>query len=397
MFETISMAPADPILGLTEAFKADANPDKINLGVGVYKDEQGTTPIFTAVKKAEKRLLDSETTKGYLPITGSPAFTKAAAVLALGADSAPLAAGRAVTAQTPGGTGALRVAGDFLKAAYPNATLWVSDPTWANHKGIFGNAGFAVKTYAYYDPATKGLNFSAMLDAIRAIPDGDVLLLHACCHNPTGVDPTAEQWTAIADVLSTKKVMTIMDFAYQGFGTGIDDDALGVRILAEKLDELMIAGSFSKNFGLYNERVAALTLIAKTSDIAAAAFSNLKIAIRRNYSNPPSHGGTVVAEILNDPALRAEWETELTAVRARIQSMRTGLVEALAAKGVAGDFSFMTRQNGMFSFTGLTPEQVKTLKEKYAIYIVGSGRINVAGITPSNMDRLCSALADVMK
>jgi aspartate/tyrosine/aromatic aminotransferase len=392
MFDKLDMAPADPILGLTDAYNNDPNPAKINLGVGVYKDETGVTPIMTAVRKAEKIMLEAEKTKSYLPIPGSPAYGKVVRGFLFGADDAYPTA----TAHTPGGTGALSVAGKFLKLVSPNATVWVSDPTWPNHNGIFEDAGFGVKKYTYYTAAEKALNFDGMLAAMKNMAAGDIVVLHACCHNPSGIDPTAEQWKQIAGVINDKKLLPLVDFAYQGLGRGLDEDAEGVRILAAAVDEMVVCSSFSKNFGLYKERVGAVTLKAAGKETIDKAFSNMKTVIRRIYSNPPSHGGAIVTTIMADAALRAEWEAEVAQVRDRIAEMRALFVETLKAKGVTQDFSFLTGQYGMFSFSGLNPEQVKTLKEKHSIYIVGSGRINVAGMTKANMDTLCTAVAEVL-
>jgi len=392
MFEKLEMAPADPILGLTEAYNNDPNPAKINLGVGVYKDETGVTPIMTSVHKAEKILLDTEKSKGYLPISGAPAYGKVVRELMFGADDAYPAA----TAHTPGGTGALRVAAQFLKKFNPNAAVWVSDPTWANHNGIFGDAGFEVKKYTYYNAENKSLNFEGMLASMQQIPAGDIVILHACCHNPSGIDPTLDQWKQIAQLINDKKLLPLMDFAYQGLGRGLEEDAEGLRTVAAAVDEVVVCSSFSKNFGLYKERVGAITLKGASADDVNKAFSNLKIIIRRLYSNPPSHGGAIVTTIMNDAALRAEWEGEVAQVRGRIAEMRQLFVDTLKAKGVTQDFSFLTGQCGMFSFSGLNPDQVKTLKEKHSIYIVGSGRINVAGMTKANMDPLCTAVAEVL-
>ena len=396
VFEKLEMAPPDPILGLTEAFKKDPNPQKINLGVGVYKDESGETPIFSSVKKAEQILIQREKSKTYLPINGSPEYASAVQKMIFGESSPLVTDGRAATAHTPGGTGALRVAGDFLKGLKGNgARIWMSEPTWENHKGVFGAAGLEISGYPYYDAATQSLNFSGMMDALNRIPEGDIVLLHGCCHNPTGIDPTLAQWERIADVVAARKLLPLVDFAYQGLADGIREDAAGLLALCQRCPELLIASSFSKNFGLYNERVGALTLVAADADAAAAALSQLKLCIRANYSNPPAHGAAIVATIWNDPELRAEWEGEVKAMRERINEMRSLFVETLADKGVARDFSYIARQRGMFSFSGLTPEQVATLRQRYSIYIIDSGRINVAGMTADNMDRLCQAIAEV--
>jgi aspartate/tyrosine/aromatic aminotransferase len=386
MFEKLEMAPADPILGLTEAFNSDPSPAKINLGVGVYKDESGVTPIMNSVRKAEKILLDTEKTKGYLPIPGNPAYGKVVQELLFGTAAYP-----AATAHTPGGTGALRVAGELLKKYTPGSTVWVSDPTWPNHNGIFEDAGFKVGKYTYYNAKERSLNFDGMLASMQTMAAGDIVILHA-----SGIDPTTEQWKQIAKTINEKKLLPLIDFAYQGLGRGLDEDAEGVRILAAAVDEMVICSSFSKNFGLYNERVGAITLKGTGKETIDKAFSNLKTVIRQIYSNPPSHGGAIVVTIMKDASLRAEWEKEVAQIRDRIAEMRQLFVDTLKAKGVQQDFSFLTHQYGMFSFSGLNPEQVKALKEKYSIYIVGSGRINVAGMTKANMDALCTAVAEVL-
>ena len=396
MFETITPAPPDAILGLTEAFQKDPNPRKINLGVGVYKDGSGQTPVLASVKEAEKRLLGSEATKSYLPIDGLAAYTTACQELAFGSEHPIVSAGRAATAQTPGGTGALRVAADFVRRISPQATVWLSDPTWPNHPNVFGSAALNVASYPYFDAAGNVVDFESMMAALENIPAGDVLLLHGCCHNPTGADLSAEQWQAVAALCAGRGILPLLDFAYQGFGNGLEEDAVGVRIVANHCREFLVAGSFSKNFGLYNERVGALSLVAASADAAAAAQSHLKICVRTNYSNPPAHGGQIVAAILGDPELRQTWEVELAEMRNRINAMRHLFVETLDEQGVARDFSFIAQQRGMFSFSGLTPAQVQALRERHSIYVVGSGRINVAGMTAANMDYLCAAIADVL-
>jgi len=397
MFEKLEMAPPDSILGLTEAFKKDPNPRKINLGVGIYKDAQDRTPVLDCVKKAEERLLLNEKTKDYLPISGSPEYGDRVRKMVLGEGHEILASNRARTAQTPGGTGALRVAGDFLKQMFPQKAIWVSNPTWANHPSIFQAAGLEVKTYPYYDAANTCLAFGKMIEALEKIPEGDVVLLHACCHNPSGMDPDLGQWKAIAEVVRSRGLFPLFDFAYQGFGDGIEEDAAGLRSCLWEGREMLISSSFSKNFGLYNERAGALTVVGATSDAVECAFSHIKTRIRANYSNPPCHGGAIIAEILRDAELRARWKKEVEAMCARIHAMRHLFVETLKQKGVQRDFSFLTRQKGMFSFSGLTKDQVERLRTQYAIYIVGNGRINVAGMTESNMDALCTAIAEVMK
>jgi len=396
MFETLETAPTDPILGLSEAFRNDANPAKINLGVGVYKDATGHTPVLTSVEKAQMRLLESETTKSYLPIDGDPTYSRLVRGLLFGADHGLTDSGQAVTIQAPGGTGALRVAADFIHSMWPQAGIWISDPTWANHPQIFKAAGLTVKTYPYFDAATNNLNFNAMLAAFDTMPGGDVVLLHGCCHNPTGVDPTPQQWEQIADVVEARGLLALVDFAYQGLGDGLEADAVGLRRMCRPGLELLVASSFSKNFGLYNERIGALTLVAANADAAQLALGHLKICVRTNYSNPPAHGGGIVATILEDVALKHEWEDEVAQMRDRINGMRRLLVETLKTQGVDRDFSFIQAQRGMFSFSGLNKDQVEALRAQHSIYIVGSGRINVAGITEGNINRLCQALAQVM-
>lgn len=393
MFEKLEMAPADPILGLTEAFNKDPNPNKINLGVGVYKDEAGTTPIMNSVRKAEKNLVETEKTKNYLPIPGAPAYGTVVQELIFGKENKVFSA----TAHTPGGTGALRVAGEFLKKLKPTAKVWVSDPTWPNHNGVFAAAGFTVGKYAYYNAQTRGLDFAAMLAAMNAMNSGDIVVLHACCHNPSGIDPTTEQWKQIAALIAKKDLLPLVDFAYQGLGRGLEEDAEGVRILAAAASEMVVCSSFSKNFGLYNERVGAITLKGAAQDAIDKAFSHLKATIRVIYSNPPSHGGAVVTTIMSNADLRKEWEAEVADIRRRIKEMRELFVVTLKAKGVKQDFSFLTTQYGMFSFSGLSDDQVKTLKEKYGVYIVGGGRMNVAGMTKANMQPLCTAIAEVLQ
>ena len=393
----LDMAPADPILGLNEAFRADPNPDKINLGVGVYMDDNGNTPIMRAVKKAEEKLLSTESTKSYLGIPGIASLPALTQPLLLGDDHPLIGSGRVVTAQCPGGTGALRVAGDFLAKVNRDASVWLSNPTWANHGAIFKAAGFETRDYAYYDAASQSLDRDAFLTNLKNIPAGDIVVLHGCCHNPSGVDPDADTWAEIGRIAKQQGWLPLVDFAYQGFGDGLAEDRAGlVQLLASDV-AAFVCSSYSKNFGLYNERIGAVTFIGETADEAAAAFSHIKVAIRSNYSNPPAHGGSIVAEILSTPELRADWEDELAGMRQRIFAMREGLADGLAARGVDRDFSFIKQQKGMFSFAGITPEQVDILREKHHVYAVRSGRINVAGITSRELDTLCDALADVIK
>ncbi|QGG79447.1 aminotransferase class I/II-fold pyridoxal phosphate-dependent enzyme [Litorivicinus lipolyticus] len=392
----LNLAPADPILGLNDAFNADPRSDKINLGVGVYKDAMGRTPIMTAVKAAEGILLNDETTKSYLGITGNAALPALAQALLLGNDHPLLGNPRVKTAQAPGGTGALRVAADFIAKANPGATVWVSNPTWANHNAIFEAAGLTTAVYRYYDASTQSLDEAGLLEDLQGVAANDVVVLHGCCHNPSGVDPSAQTWAKIADIAANKGWMPLVDFAYQGFGAGIDADRQGLLELLKKDLSLLVAASFSKNFGLYNERIGALTLIDQDAATAEAAFSHIKLSIRANYSNPPAHGGAIVATVLGSSELRNQWETELTQMRERIADMRTGLTQGLAARGVDRDFSFIQSQNGMFSFAGISPEQVDRLRSEFGVYAVRSGRINVAAITPTNLDPLCDAIAAVL-
>ncbi|BAC94860.1 aspartate aminotransferase [Vibrio vulnificus YJ016] len=396
MFEKVVAAPADPILGLTEEFKKDPRAEKINLGVGIYKTEQGETPVLATVKKAEAALVETEKTKSYLTIEGTAEYALAVQKLLFGADAELINAQRAKTAQAPGGTGALRVAGEFIKRQLGDVKIWISNPTWANHHGVFRAAGLETVEYAYYNPETKDKDFAAMLADLEKASAGDVVLLHGCCHNPTGIDPTAQEWEALAKLVADKGLLPLFDFAYQGFAKGVEEDAQGLRTFAKFNKEILVASSFSKNFGLYNERVGAFTLVAESQEIAETAFSQVKAIIRSIYSNPPAHGSAVVTHILNDAALRAEWEAEVAEMRDRIQEMRELFVATLKEEGVAADFSFIERQNGMFSFSGLNKDQVARLKEEFAIYIVGSGRISVAGMTKSNMGPLCKAIAAVL-
>ncbi|HUS39854.1 MAG: amino acid aminotransferase [Pirellulales bacterium] len=396
MFEDFEPAQPDAILGLVEAFKNDANPAKINLSVGVFKDAEGNTPILPSVKAAEQQILRDEVSKAYLPMTGLPEFGSCVQQLLFGSGHDLVEGGRAVTAQTPGGTGALRVAGDFVRTMAPGAKIWLSDPTWPNHPGIFQAAGLAVETYPYFDAATNSLAADSMLTALGRIPAGDVVVLHGCCHNPTGVDPSVEQWQQIAEVVRQRRLLPLIDFAYQGFAEGLESDAGGVRVVVEAVPEALLCSSFSKNFGLYNERVGALTLIGRDRSQTDLALGHLKLRIRTNYSNPPVHGATIVTTILQDPAQRTVWEDEVRQMRSRINGMRELFVKTLRDKGVSRDFSFISRQRGMFSFSGLTPDQVESLRKEYAIYIVSSGRVNVAGMTEANMDPLCEAIAAVV-
>jgi aspartate aminotransferase/aromatic-amino-acid transaminase len=397
MWKEIEAAPADPILGLTEAFKNDSNPKKVNLGVGVYKDDKGQTPILNCIKEAERRLVDTENSKGYLPIPGAPAYAAGVATLLFGADSEVLASGRSTTLHTPGGTGALRVGADLLKQFKPEAKVWVSSPTWANHKGIFAAASFALADYPYYDSSTRGVAFDAMMDALKDVPAGDIVLLHVCCHNPTGADLNPEQWDSVVALAAAKGWMPFLDFAYQGFGSGIEQDRGAVEKFSAAGIDCFIASSFSKNFGLYNERTGALTILSPTAAETRVAVSHAKLTVRVNYSNPPAHGGLAAGIVLDDTALYQQWIGELAEMRDRIKTMRSALVDGLAERGVKQDFSFINQQNGMFSFSGLSDEIVAWLRENRSIYIVKGGRINVAGLTSANIDYVCDSIAEALK
>ncbi|NOR26857.1 MAG: aminotransferase class I/II-fold pyridoxal phosphate-dependent enzyme [Desulforhopalus sp.] len=394
MWKNIEAAPADSILGLTEAFRNDPSAQKVNLGVGVYKDEEGKTPILNCVKTAEKILLAKEESKSYLPISGDPVYAAEVQKLLFGESGEVITSGRAVTAHAPGGTGALRVGGDLLKKFYPDAKVWISNPTWANHKGVFKTAGFELAVYDYYNPETKAVDFEAMVTSLESIPAGDIVLLHACCHNPSGVDLSDTEWKQVAAIGKEKGWIPFLDFAYQGFGESVEKDRCGIEEFAATGVDLFIASSFSKNFGLYNERTGALTIVSPTAQDSAVAMSHLKTTIRVNYSNPPAHGGLVVATILSNPELHKQWLGELAGMRDRIKAMRSELVEGLVARGVKGDFSYITRQRGMFSFSGLSDEIVAWLRTNKSIYVVGGGRINLAGLTRANIGYVCDAIAE---
>ncbi len=396
MFQAIQAAPPDAILGLTEAFKADTNPQKINLGVGVYQDDSGQTPVLETVREASRRVVETMATKSYLPIPGAPDYCAAVQQLLFGQEHEIVSSGRAMTAHTPGGTGALRVVGDFLAKNLAGATLHLTDPTWANHPAVFAAAGVPTATFPYFDKATNGLAFDAALAALESMPAGDAVLLHGCCHNPTGIDPNAEQWKQLADVVYDRGLLPILDFAYQGFSEGIEEDAAGLRAFCRPGAELVICSSFSKNFGLYRERVGAVTFVAQSAEQQKVVASQVKRCIRTLYSNPPAHGAELVSTILSDAELSCQWYGEVAAMRDRINGMRSLLVEKLAEHGAPGDYSFIKQQRGMFSFSGLTKDQVEQLRANDSIYIVGSGRINVAGISPANVDRLCQAIAQVL-
>ncbi|QDT01126.1 amino acid aminotransferase [Adhaeretor mobilis] len=396
MLEQIEPAPADAILGLTAAFNSDPRSEKVNLSVGVYKDEHGKTPILDCVRTAATELAAEAATKSYLPIPGLVEYREAVCDLLFGSGHEVIEGKRIASAQTPGGTGALRVAGEFIKANLPGATLWHSDPTWPNHPNVFNACGLPLKKYPYFDSQNDRLDYEGMLAALKKIPAGDVVLLHGCCHNPTGVDPTGQQWTEIASVLRERGVLPLLDFAYQGFADGIEEDAAGLRAFSTEGAELMVCSSFSKNFSLYRERVGALAIVGKTAESASALQTQLNAVIRRLYSNPPAHGAEIVNKVLRSATLREQWIADVAAMRRRINNMRQGFVDGLAEAGVPGDFSFITQQRGMFSFSGLSKEQVESLRDEHAVYIVGSGRINVAGLTPTNLKYVAEAIGDVV-
>ncbi len=394
MFETVAAAPPDPILGLGEAFQNDPRTEKINLTIGVYRDEAGRTPILNCVKKAETKLLADETTKGYLGIEGLTEFNRLATELTMGG---LVPSDRIATAQTPGGTGALKVAADFLAKSFDQARVWCSNPTWPNHFSVFEVAGLGTKVYPYLAADKRTLDLPALLETLeREAKAGDVICLHACCHNPTGIDPTREQWAEIAELTAQRGVLPLVDFAYHGFGDGLDEDRVGLAEIAKQHEEFLVCSSYSKNFGLYSERVGALLAVCPTADSATRVASSMKQSVRSNYSNPPRHGGAVVAMILGDAALRAEWMSELAEMRGRIHAVRKQFVDRMKSIGCSTDFSFLLDQRGMFSYSGLNPMQVDWLRKEKAIYMVGSGRINVAGMTPKNLDTLCTAINEAL-
>lgn len=396
MFENINAAPADPILGLGEAFKAETSKNKINLGIGVYKDSFGNTPIMKAVKEAERRLFDSETSKNYLSIDGVAKFNALTKELLFGKESDVVTKGRAKTVQSLGGTGALRIAAEFIKRQTKAQNVWISAPTWPNHNAIFNAVGMTIREYRYYDAVNKRLDWDNLIADLSQAGEGDVVLLHGCCHNPTGIDPTPEQWQQLAQMSAEKGWLPLFDFAYQGLANGLEEDAFGLRTFAKNHKELLVASSFSKNFGLYNERVGAFTLVAETEAVAATALTQVKTIIRTLYSNPASHGASAVSIVLGDAELYQQWEKELTEMRERIKKMRHEFVALLQEFGASRDFSFIIKQNGMFSFCGLNAEQMDRLKEEFAIYAVRSGRINVAGITENNIRYLCESIVKVL-
>lgn len=395
LFGAIEMAPRDPILGITEAFNADTNPAKINLGVGVYYDNNGKVPLLECVQKAEAKLMEQPAPRTYLPIEGLAAYDKAVQELVFGADSAVIQEKRALTVQAIGGTGALKIGADFLKRFLPSSDVYISDPSWENHRALFESAGFTVHNYAYYDAATHGVNFDGMLAALKAMPAGSIVVLHACCHNPTGADLSTEQWDQVIAAVQAGNLVPFLDMAYQGFANGIAEDGAVVRRFADTGMALLVSNSFSKSFSLYGERVGALSIVATSADEAARVLSQLKRVVRTNYSNPPTHGGKVVATVLSTPELRKLWEEELAGMRVRIREMRGAMVEKLKQKAPGHDFEFVRQQIGMFSYSGLTKEQVGKLREE-SIYAVDTGRICVAALNSTNIDRVVDAVAKVL-
>ncbi|QXW17092.1 aspartate/tyrosine/aromatic aminotransferase [Comamonas aquatica] len=396
LFTAVEMAPRDPILGLNEQFAADTNPSKVNLGVGVYFDDNGKLPLLQCVQAAEKAMMDKPTPRGYLPIDGIAAYDNGVKALVFGADSDVVTSGRVSTVQAIGGTGGLKIGADFLKKISPNAKVLISNPSWENHKAIFTNAGFEVGTYAYYDAATRSVDFAGMLADLNAAAPGTIVVLHACCHNPTGYDITAAQWDQVIEVVKAKGLVAFLDMAYQGFGHGIAEDGAVIgKFVAAGLN-IFVSTSFSKSFSLYGERVGALSVVANDKEEAARVLSQLKIVIRTNYSNPPTHGGAVVAAVLNNPELRALWEKELGEMRVRIKEMRQKLVDGLKAAGVQQDMSFITTQIGMFSYSGLSKEQMVRLRSEFGVYGTDTGRMCVAALNSKNIEHVCKAIAAVM-
>ena len=396
LFSAVEMAPRDPILGLNEQYNADTNPNKVNLGVGVYFDDNGKLPLLQCVQAAEKTMMATPTARGYLPIDGIVAYDNAVKALVFGAESDVVKSGRVSTVQAIGGTGGLKIGADFLKKVSPNAKVLISDPSWENHRAIFVNAGFEVGTYAYYDAAKRGVNFEGMLADLNAAAAGTIVVLHACCHNPTGYDISDAQWDQVIAVVKAKGLTAFLDMAYQGFGHGIAEDGAVIgKFVAAGLN-IFVSTSFSKSFSLYGERVGALSVVASDKEEASRVLSQLKIAIRTNYSNPPIHGGAVVAAVLNNPELRAQWESELAEMRVRIKAMRQKLVDGLKAAGIQQDMSFITTQIGMFSYSGLTKDQMVRLRSEFGVYGTDTGRMCVAALNSKNIDYVCASIAKVV-
>lgn len=396
LFNAVEMAPRDPILGLTEQFVADTNPKKVNLGVGVYYDDNGKLPLLECVQKAEEKMMAAHSARGYLPIDGIAAYDAAIKNLVFGADSEAVKGGRVATAQALGGTGGLRIGADFLKKLNPRAKVLISDPSWENHRGIFTQAGFQVESYPYYDAGKRGIDFDGMLTALNTAEAGTIVVLHACCHNPTGYDLTPAQWDQVVAAVKARKLVAFLDMAYQGFGQGIAEDGLAVQKFLASGEDFFVSTSFSKSLSLYGERVGALSVLCASKEEASRVLSQLKLVIRTNYSNPPTHGGQIAATILNTPELRALWEQELAAMRVRIKQMRTALVAKLKEKGVQRDFGFITQQVGMFSYSGLTKDQMVRLRDEFGVYGIDTGRICVAALNTKNLDYVAESIAKVV-
>jgi aromatic-amino-acid transaminase len=396
LFTAVEMAPRDPILGLNEQFATDTNPNKVNLGVGVYFDDNGKLPLLECVQAAEKQMMADPKARGYLPIDGIAAYDQAVKNLVFGTGSEPVTSGRVATVQCIGGTGGLKIGADFLRHLNPQAKVLISDPSWENHRALFSQAGFTVESYPYYDAATRGINFTGMLAALNAAPAGTVVVLHACCHNPTGYDITPEQWDQVIATVKAKALVPFLDMAYQGFGYGIKEDGMAVQKFVDAGLTFFVSTSFSKSFSLYGERVGALSVLCTDKEEASRVLSQLKIMIRTNYSNPPIHGGTVVAMVLNTPELRAVWEKELAAMRVRIKEMRVALVQKLKDAGVKEDMSFITQQIGMFSYSGLNKDQMVRLRSEFGVYGTDTGRMCVAALNSKNIDYVCASIAKVI-
>lgn len=396
IFAAVELAPRDPIIGLNELFNADARSTKVNLGVGVYFDDNGKIPLLAAVKAAEKARLESMPARGYQPIEGPAAYNQAVQGLLFGKESQLLAEGRVVTAQALGGTGALKIGADYLKRLSPEATVYISDPSWENHRALFESAGFPVESYPYYDAATRGVNFDGMKAKLDALPAGSIIVLHACCHNPTGADLTEDQWRQTIETIRARGLVPFIDMAYQGFADGIAEDALALNLFSASGLQFFVASSFSKSFSLYGERVGALSVVTASKDESTRVMSQIKRVIRTNYSNPPTHGGSVVAAVLANAELRQMWENDLASMRVRIRDMRSSLVEKLKSRGTAQDFSFVTAQRGMFSYTGLTADQVARLQSEFGIYAVSTGRICLAALNTHNLDYVADSIAAVL-
>jgi aromatic-amino-acid transaminase len=393
---SVQMAPKDPILGVTETFNADKNPHKVNLGVGIYYDDSGKVPLLECVRHAEMQLAEKSAPRSYLPIDGLPAYDRAVRELVFGAGSPAVRENRVITVQTLGGTGGLKIGADFLRRLLPQSQIWISDPSWENHRALFENAGFTVNNYPYYDAPSHGINFNGMLQSLKALPAGSIVVLHACCHNPTGVDLSPAQWTEVIDVVVTRGLMPFVDIAYQGFGDGIDADGEVVRRFARAGCPVFVSNSFSKSFSLYGERIGSLSVVASDSAEAARVLSQLKRTVRTNYSNPPTHGGQIVATVLTNPELRALWERELGQMRERIREMRRQLAEKLRTRLPKLDFDFVIRQRGMFSYSGLSKGAVGRLRDEFSVYAIDTGRICVAALNSRNIDHVTEAIAKVI-